>query len=408
MKLTNEVQIIRELAKKVREIAELPEMEIRRKQWYNHNDLKSEKPMILCFPEGAWVEIFDESQLVCNDFVLRTYENTLRKKIYWYEHINDDNTIDPFFDLNWSVSSTGYGVEIPVEHGDNRGSYHWDAPIKDLQQDFCKIKHRQFSVDRGKSFEQMKFAQEVFQDILPVRTRGGFFWTVGLTWEAIKLVGLENLMMFMYDDPDGLHNLMAFLRDDHLQMMDFFENEGLLTLNNENDYVGSGGVGYTHQLPVNKSIKGSVRYSDLWGFGESQETVGISPAMFNEFVLPYQMPLLKRLGLVAYGCCEPIDARWEYIKKIPNLRRLSISPWSNQEKMGDYLGKDYIFSRKPNPTLIAVGFDEKAIRKDLRETIGVAKRNNCHLEIIMKDTHTVQNDPSRIERWVKIAKEEAL
>jgi hypothetical protein len=403
-----EIQIVRELAKKVREIAELPEMEIRRKQWYNHNDLKSEKPMILCFPEGAWVEIFDDKTLICRDATLRVYEKTLRQKIYWYEHINDDNTLDPFFDINWSTSSTGYGVEIPLEYGDNRGSYHWDAPIKDLHQDFGKLKHREFFVNRDTTLEQMKFAQDVFQDILPVRTRGAFYWTLGLTWEAIKLVGLENLMLLMYDDPDGLHNLMAFLRDDHMQMMDFFENEGLLTLNNEGDYVGSGGVGYTHQLPVGNRKEGNVQYKDLWGFGESQETVGVSPAMFNEFILPYQMPLLKRLGLVAYGCCEPLDARWDYIKTIPNLRRLSVSPWADQEKMSAYLGKEYIFSRKPNPTLIAVEFDEAAIRKDLRETMNVAKRNSCNLEIIMKDTHTVQNDPTRIERWVNIAKEEAL
>ena len=56
----------------------------------------------------------------------------------------------------------------------------------------------------------------MFGDILPVRIRGGFWWTLGMTWTAIELIGLENLMLSMFDNPAGLHRLMAFLRDDHL------------------------------------------------------------------------------------------------------------------------------------------------------------------------------------------------
>jgi hypothetical protein len=72
--------------------------------------------------------------------------------------------------------------------------------------------------------------------------------------------------------------------------------------------------------------------------------------------------------------------------------------------MAKNLGKDYVYSRKPNPALICVSFDEDAIRKDIRNTLEAA--GNCALEFIMKDTHTVQNDPSRITRWVEIALEE--
>ena len=40
--------------------------------------------------------------------------------------------------------------------------------------------------------------------------------------------------------PVPLHRLMAFLRDEFSWRMDWFERERLLTLNNQNDYVGSG------------------------------------------------------------------------------------------------------------------------------------------------------------------------
>ena len=32
---------------------------------------------------------------------------------------------------------------------------------------------------------------------------------------------------------------------------------------------------------------------------------------------------------------------------------------------------------------------------------------NCRVEVIMKDTHTIGNDPQRVVRWVQIAREEA-
>jgi hypothetical protein len=184
-----------------------------------------------------------------------------------------------------------------------------------------------------------------------------------------------------------------------------YEEPTILTLNNENDYVGTGGVGYTHELPKTEEVRsGKVKIKDLWGTSDSQETVGVSPQMFYEFVLKHQIEILNLFGLNCYGCCEPLHDRWEFVKNIPNLRRVSVSPWCDQEKMSGYLGKNYIFSRKPNPVLVSVMFDEEEIRKDLRNTLRIAKDNV--LEIIMKDVHTVGNEPWRITRWVEIAKEE--
>ena len=68
---------------------------------------------------------------------------------------------------------------------------------------------------------------------------------------------------------------MAFLRDDHIAYAEWLEREGLLSLNNENDYVGSGSYGHTHHLPQKDWKPGDkVRLKDLWVLSESQETVG--------------------------------------------------------------------------------------------------------------------------------------
>jgi hypothetical protein len=162
-------------------------------------------------------------------------------------------------------------------------------------------------------------------------------------------------------------------------------------------------VGYTDELkPVDASA--SVRLSDMWGFGESQETVGVSPSMFAEFVLPYQIPLLDRFGLNCYGCCEPVEKRIDHILKVPRLRRVSVSPWADQEAMARKLGGKCVFSRKPHPGLISASFDEGRIREDIRSTLRVA--GHGPLEIIMKDVHTVQGKAERISGWVRIALDE--
>ncbi len=398
-------EVIRRLAGRVREIAELPVMEERRRSICSFNALKPEKPLILCFPEGAWRELLPESAMVCEEPRLRAWEWTLRSQIYWWEHINDDNALEPWFNIPWDITVGDYGVEIKEVHGEGFGSFRYDPPITDLEKDFEKLHFREFKVNRELVQENFGLAEELFGDLLPSRIRGYTYNTCSITWEALKLIGMEALFTNMYDDPDNLHRLIRFLGEDQKRYYEWLEQERLLTLNNENDYIGTGGVGYTDQLPQKDSeAKSPIRLTDTWGRTDSQETIGVSPTMFAEFVLQYQLPILEKFGLNCYGCCEPIQDRWQFIKDIPNLRRLSVSPWSDQEKMADYLGKKYIFSRKPNPSPVCTDFDEDIIRNDIRNTLKIAKDNV--LEIIMKDTHTIRNQPDRITRWVEIARKE--
>ncbi len=128
--------------------------------------------------------------------------------------------------------------------------------------------------------------------------------------------------------------------------------------------------------------------------------------MFAEFIFPYQLPILERFGLNCYGCCEPLDKRWNVVAQIPNLRRVSMSPWADWAKMAEVLGGRYIFSLKPSPTDLAMdAFDEERIRTELREALQITRE--CRVEVIMKDNHTIRNDPSRVLRWVQIARDEA-
>jgi hypothetical protein len=399
-------QILRGLAAEVREVAELPEMTVRKQRWYDHNALRGQRPMVLCFPEGAWGELI-ETPMQCQDEKLRNWEWHLRAKLYWWKSLRDDHVIEPYFDVMWEVTIGDFGVAIPMRHGENRGSYRWDPPIKDLERDLGKLHIRPLSVDRAGTERKLAMADELFGDLLPPRLRGGYWWTQGLTADAIRLLGLEPFMMAMYDNPQGLHRLMAFLRDDAMHLLEWSQEQGVLTWMNGPDYTGSGGVGYTHELPgrADDLRPRGVRLEHLWGFAESQETVGVSPQMFEEFVLPYQKPMMERFGLNCYGCCEGVHQRIDAIMKhIPRLRRVSVSPWCDQAIMAEKLSNKCIFSRKPNPAMVCASWDEGTIRQDLRQTLRVA--GGGALEIIMKDTHTVQHEPWRLQKWVRVALEE--
>ncbi len=396
--------ILKELAHRSDELAGREIEKERRKLWYEHNQLNKNRPLIFCDPENGWNEIITEEDLECSGELARSWEMRLRKEIFWAEEMGDDRVTEPTFALNYVHRETDWGMSEKKIGGEAGGSYSWDPPLKDYEEDFEKLKFPEIEVDEKETERIYELADDILGDYLQVQVKGSFWWTLGMTWTAINLRGMEQFMLDIYENPDYLHRLMAFLRDGHLAKLDYLEEKGYLSLNNDGTYVGSGGFGYTEELPQ-KDYEGKVRTIDMWGFAESQETSCVSPEKFHEFVFQYQLPILERFGLNCYGCCEPLDQRWDIIKRIPRLRRVSVSPWADKEEMADRLEDDYIYSWKPMPTDLAVPeIDEDKIRQDLREALSIIK--DCQVEIIMKDNHTIGNNPENVKRWCKIAREE--
>jgi hypothetical protein len=401
-----EKEILRELAKQVAELAAHPREDEKKKLWFKLNDLQPVRPLVFCDPENGWNEIITQDQILCEKPLFRVWEMGLRKEIYWATQMQDDRVIEPFFNVPYSYTDSGWGLTEVYTSGGDGGSHVWDAPIKDYAEDLDKLHFPEITVDYAKTNEIVEVAREILGDILQVRLRGLWWWTLGMTMDFIHLRGLENLMMDLMLYPDEVHRMMAFLRDSKLHMLDFLEKNNLLADNTGGTYVGSGGFGWTSQLPQPDFNPAHVRTMDMWGFTESQETVGISPEMFEEFIFPYQLPIMERFGLNCYGCCEPLDIRWHVVQKFPRLRRVSTSPWANRERMAEFLGNNYVMSLKPSPTPLAMPtIDEVAIRAEIRKDLYTTR--NCNVELIMKDNHTLGNNPMNAVRWCRIAKEEA-
>jgi hypothetical protein len=408
--------ILRGLACRVAEIAALPIQAERTRLWTALNALRPVRPPVIAFNEDlggcGWPVAGQENE--CTDPLLRSWERGLRLRIFEFENIPDDHPVTGDLNVGWVIRLGDPGLESKRTRNEADGFDSWDHPLVD-EEALARLRFRTVEVDHALTAENTALAQDILGDILRVRvtcgpawrwqdynTLSGQWWSDGLCQRLVALCGAERVMYDMYDRPDFLHRVMAFFRDDALHMLLSLEQDGVLSPNNgPDDYVGSGTMGATDLLPLPDSA-GSTRLLDMWGLAESQDFASVGPSQWHEFSLQYQLPIINRYGLACYGCCEPLDKKYDLLfKHIPRLRRLSVtSPYADRRVAAEKLGNHYVYSWKPNPAwLSGDAFDDEFIEKTTRETLQLAREHGCCLEIVMKGYRT---DYRRIIRWAQV------
>lgn len=410
MSLNNELTpkdriILRDLAKEVADIAAAPEQEKRRQDWAQHNDLKLTKPLIYISPEGSWGELVPGNTFTCESRRGRQIEGGLRRKIYGYRHFQHDLPVEADFHVGKVIRNTGWGLEVKrTPSTEARGAWHYD-PVMKSAEDAKKLRKPEIEYDEAASLANEQYYQDLFGDILNVKLCGVRGIGYHLMQQYANWRGLEELMMDMYCEPQLLHDVVRFLTEGHKGVLKQYEEQGLLELNNDETYNGSGGNGYSNEFPDPKP-NGVVRPSQMWAMCEAQELAQVGPDQHYEFCLVYEKELMAAFGRTAYGCCEDLTDKLDYAFELPNLRRISISPWADVDKCAEKLKGNYIFSWKPHPAHLVGNFDEKMLHEYIGHTIDVCMANGCVLEMILKDTHTCEHHPERFDRWTKIAREE--
>lgn len=404
-----DVQTLRSLGEWAVGAAASPANQERIQAWYRH-DAGAPDRRVMVLAEMTYLsgdqqhQPVEAHELQCVDPWARQLEAQFRMRRFETEVVRDDHVVPPFVEYAPVVHSTGFGLPGGEhrEAGADPLAFNYQAPLRTLDDaDFARLRHRTFRWDREAEARTQERLEAIFAGILPVRRRcGPWQYGVPVTSTALSFVGLDRFMMLMYDNPAGLHRLMAFIRDDHLAFLDWADAEGMWPPNHEGDYVGAGSMGFTRKLPA-ADFAGKVRCRDRWGLSESQESAGIGPAQYREFVHPYLLALSERFGRVYYGCCEAVDPILDCLAEMTNLARLSVSPWANEEVVGRFCRqRGVVYSRKPRPTLFMPPvYDEGAVRDHLAKTIDCAR--GCSLEIIQRDVYTTHDDPRRFVRWVE-------
>ncbi len=403
--------ILRDLARQFRELCERPIEQEKIKLWTDHNDLKETRPLILVDMENGWNEaIRFDRDIKCEGYMAGDWEMWLRKEIMYGTQIKDDKPLTPVFYLPYRGINTEWGINEDHEgSGDINEAYSWKPKLADLDEDEFEeldvnsvLEDPYVKVDMETSMAYFNLAKEVFDGILDVQFRTWWFWSSHMVLAYSHLRGLDGMMFDFYDNPDKVHEIFQKLTTGYINKLKQIEKDGILYNNVGNTFVGSGGLGWTSQLHPDPN---HVKLKDIWGLCEAQEGVGISPWLYREFIYPYFEQVASLFGLNCYACCEGVDPYWEDIKKLPNLRRVSVSQWANPEKMSEYLGKDYVYSYKAASTDVATEhMDEDRIHSSMKNILGITRENN--LEIVLKDLHTIENKPEQVFRWVEIVREE--
>lgn len=390
---------LRALAGRYAELLHSPSAAQKKKDWTALHDLHPRRPMFL-LETALMPDFVKEEDLCCEDGFLRRTERELLHAVRHAELIGDDYVLQDYFPVPWKIGCGDYGVGLQYEVNPNTHAIVANHPLRDPQE-VKRLKPRAFWVDRASTLAEKEELAQIFGDLLPVREAGPLTHVPGLTRRLFDLIGPENMYFWPYDEPESFHAVMRYLTDDSLAFYEFLCREGLLSANNGAQMAGSGSYGFTQDLPS----QGVRSMGQVWGWVESQETSTVSPAMFEEFVLPYLAEISRKFGLVYYGCCEQLHDRWERIeRKIGNIRSVSVSPWSDVGKMHEFLGKRYVFSKKLTPQYLSV--DEPDFRLLREEAVGALRvRKDAGIELIYRDIYQFKN-AEKFQKWAQMMRAE--
>ena len=397
-------QILRNLAARYAEIAALDIQQTNLCNWKKLYALDPVKPMF-SIDQICWHEIAKEPEMIlqCQDSFARKLENQLRETLYRWEHFPCDMVVNPYFALQKTFYDSGVGVasvnQDALEHAESH-LYEDMIPNEDALQ---KLHNPQIRYEKEISEKEKAMAEEYFGDILPVRLTGKLLWLA--LWDKIVFWrGAEAVLYDLIDEPEFLHELMQKLVQIYHSTIDQFERENLLEAQGALCHCMET---WCDDLPKPGYDPEHTRAEDCWVSGAAQIFSEVSPAMHEEFEIQYLKPLYERFGLVNYGCCEPLHNKIDIIRKIKNVRAISVSPWANVDIAADAMGADYVMARKPNPAFLAFQqMDTNAIRKEVRHTLDACRRNNTPVVFMLKDLTTIKKEPHRLQVWHDLVKEE--
>ncbi len=411
MGIREDQKTLRELATQVAEIAELAVQQEKIEMWKSLNRLDPVRPMVLV-NHIPWheMQVNDELTPRSSEPFLRRLETNLRRTLYSWRHLPTDRVVETFVRIPKAIHGTAENLGIvPVEEqikADPAGgiSSHSYTDQFENEDDLEKIKTPEVFLDEKETARREEMARDALNGILDVRMEG--HCPRFTPWDRIaEWRGAEKALMDLAVRPDFMHRLMRRVTDAFLNRLDSLETKGLLGC--DQAIVKNSGA-FTDELPADGFTPDKPRAHDIWSSGMAQILGSVSPEMHDEFEIEYAMEWYGRFGLNYYGCCEPLHDRIGYVARLPNVRKISVSPWAEQVQAAEEIGARFVFSRKPNPAFLAGdSWNPERVRADLLETRRLCEHHGCPLEFILQDLSTVAYQPQRLWQWCEIAMEVA-
>jgi len=396
----SERELVRDLARQYVEVCAAPVQEERRRLWRAHNSLRETRPLIYT-RAFAWSEM-PQSKCQCDDPLLRQYEAFFRQHLFW-SSLDDDSIFEPWVTVAAAHRCGDWGV--PVERRrteDERGSWKALYPIRDPE-DLAKLQPARHEIDEEATAARLARVQDLLGDLIEVdvdRAPAFRVWAADISTHLGYLRGIEHFMLDMMDRPEWLKEMVGFMSEGIQRAQRQAEEAGDWGLSAHQNQAMS----YAEELDDPAANVRGVKRRQLWCFMAAQEFTATSPGQHDEFLLQFQLPILKEFGLTAYGCCEDLTHKIDMVRQIPNLRRIAVSPMADVAACAAQIGRDYVFSYRPSPTdMVGYGLDRDHVAGLLRADLKACR--DCCVDITLKDVETVEGDDDRVRQWVKLTRE---
>jgi hypothetical protein len=391
---------LRDLAERQVELAESEYNKQLYKDWEIHGRTDNTGRPMITVEFDTFADEFILPLLTCQTDEARSLEKKLMQGIFHAENIHDDTIIRNHIGVCDDLALLPFGLEVRREESGSLG-HHFISQIRDLADDFHLL--GKSNIYKRSGTQTVKFINEVIGDILPVK-KVFYPCIISPLQDIVHIMDMEDMYIAMYEEPELFHKMCGMLTDDYLKMFDKMEDEGLIMATNGDIHLCQGSLCFTDSLPYEGS---RLKTSQIWCYMDVQEAQGISGEMYHEFVYPYIKRISERFGLMSYGCCEGVDRFWNDLATLKNMRKVSVSAWSNEEFIGEVLkGRKTVYHRKPAPNYIGVDryLDEDKVRANIKKTVQNA--TGITLEFSQRDVYTVHNDIGKVARYVEIIREE--
>ena len=400
--MNKDAETIRRLAREYFLLSKEERNAERRKLHTAVNDLKMIRPVVM-IDELPWNEmnINDELTMRCENPLLQGAEWFLRSNIYKYKHMPADMFLRPYIPVSKVVRSTGNGVSVQekILKTDEKNSIvsHEYTDQFQSDKDLEKLKIPQITYDSESTLKQYEYIGGILGDIIPVKIVGRDYFSDSVWDEISNYRGVTNLLMDLIERPEFSHQLVSKLTDIKKAELEQYESLGLF----ENDPFSLHCTPIlTSDLPGKDYDGENITRKDIWGRGTAQIFASVSKAMHEEFDIEYMKQTIGQCGLVYYGCCEPLDKKIDIVEKIPNLRKIGVTPWADVNLATEIIGKRYVVSSKPNPATVGVSrLDKDVLKNEIKTILDACKRNGCSCDITLKDISTCSGRPENIFEW---------
>ena len=249
-------RVIRDLGKRVAEIASDPVNDQKRDMWTRLNRLERVRPLIhvQAIDWNIWEELIPADQLTTTDPFLRKQEMDLRKRIYCWEHFRDDRVVMDCaicpIAIKDDLREEDFGLRRYIDMPADASGAHAFRPVIVEDSDIEKIQtESQVRVDWEETERNYERLCDLYDGILPVQKRGqNFFWFAPMD-KFSQWRGIEQMLIDLIERPEWGHEALERVTAGYMSNIERLEEQNALTPGHGNAMLGSGGYGWTDQLP---------------------------------------------------------------------------------------------------------------------------------------------------------------